>query len=161
MGCRRGGCRPRGRRRICRGRVRGGAGEHGVAYDQRHGERGVVADRVDRHVDEQPGLLCVSVAALRERRHRLRRHQRRNRQDLHADLGRCVAHAEGRRDGHERRRKGLGCIGAERSHRLEERPGQHRQADRDRHCGRRRAVDRQQRQLVTCGDVVLASLAAL
>ena len=62
------------------------------------------ADPEHRNVERLAGHAQHRLAALRRRRHRLHRHRRRNRDDLHTHAGRHRFHDRGRRHCDERRR---------------------------------------------------------
>ena len=98
-------------------------GEHRGAVDLRHADRRGDPDGGRGHVDRvADDLLRVPVAALRQRRLRLRGHPRRDRSDVRRDARRHRRHAARRRDRHERRRLRLGDLRAHRPRRRD-RPG--------------------------------------
>ena len=78
-----------------------GADEHGGAADQRDGAARPDAYRVERLVDREPQLVCLSVAGLRQLRCELREHQQRDQVQLFPRGRRRWSHDAGGGDGVE------------------------------------------------------------
>ena len=121
------------------------AGEHRPAVGLRHGARRRDADRrhgrVDRH---RAARVQLPLAALRRER-RLPHHRRRDRRDVHRDVGGRPQHAAGRRHGDQRRRRGERRLAADRGRGGGPARQRDRAVDRRRRACRRAARRRSRR----------------